>query len=306
MNVFVRGLITAAAAVCCIQIVSVAVLAPRMNRSVAAFPSASGHPEIVQQTMAMHFELENVDGDVLISAHDSDRFVAQADYRIYTHEWGQSDDARAYADTLFELIEEEDRIVLRTEPIERPDGMDVFADYKIFVPRGADIEVNNANGNIQIDAGLNEIDVRARNADIKVMGADGTVVARTVNGRIDVYDANAGADVLTVNGDVAAYVNSGELAAQTTNGSIVARLLNANVETCDLTTRNGGITVVMNEDCSAALEARTARGAVKSDWPVDASTGIERRRHVRGVIGAGQTALTMDSLNGNIWITRSR
>lgn len=305
MNTFARSLITAAAAVCCIQVIAIGVVAPRLSRSVAAFPSAKGHPQIVHQTEARTFRIENLDGNIIVQARPNGSFEANASYRIFTHERGENASAESYAESLFDIEDDGQVFTLRTEPNERPDGMDVFADYIITLPIGSDIEIDNANGNVEISPGLAEVRVRGRNADIWVGGAEGLVTARSTNGRIKIYGAEAGIDAHTVNGNISAHVLGGALAAQTTNGSIVARLLDPTIDECSLTTRNGGITVVMNEECSADLEARTARGAVKSDILVDASAGIERRRHVRGVIGAGATALTMDSLNGNIWITRS-
>ena len=133
----------------------------------------------------------------------------------------------------------------------------------------------------------------------------GSVLAESTNGRIRVMDAPQGATIRTVNGNVYAHMLGGRLKAATTNGAIVAHVLKPEVGACDLTSQNGGITLVMAEQCSARVDAVTGRGVVKSDFLVDSSSGVQQRKQLRGIIGRGDTMLRMDTLNGNIWITRS-
>jgi DUF4097 and DUF4098 domain-containing protein YvlB len=99
-------------------------------------------------------------------------------------------------------------------------------------------------------------------------------------------------------------MTGGPLLAATTNGAIVARALNPGVTECTLSSQNGGITLVMDEGCSAAVEARTDRGSIRSDFPVDSTSGCSKRRHLQGTIGSGHTKVKMDTLNGNIWIAK--
>ena len=108
-----------------------------------------------------------------------------------------------------------------------------------------------------------------------------------------------------MNGSIYATVADGGLRATTANGNIVATLVKPAVKTCDLTAMNGGITLLMAADCSAEVDASTGRGTVRSELPVTAPTGQTKRRELRGRIGAGETRLNLNSLNGNISIARS-
>jgi len=305
MKVFLKSLVAAFAIVVVVQTCTVGLIAPKMSRSVAAHPAAEGSPQIVRQAPGTRLVLENEDGAIRVYTHEEDAISAEVTYRVYTMDPDLDGEARLYANELVRLTVEDDTTRIVTEPEQRPEGLQVFADYVLYVPIGMDVKIRNSNGNVIVaDAGCHALDIQGRNMDVNVVGASGPVYARSTNGRVRVRAAAAGANIETVNGNIYAHVSGGELRAETTNGQIVARLIKPEVSKCALTTRNGGITVVMSEDSSAQVEARTARGAVTADVDVDASDGIERRRHLRGVIGKGQTALTMDSLNGNIWILR--
>ena len=74
----------------------------------------------------------------------------------------------------------------------------------------------------------------------------------------------------------------------------------------DLRSQNGGITLVMAEGCAGRVDAATGRGVVRSDFPVDCVGGVQTRRRLQGTIGSGPTELKMITLNGNLWIARSR
>ncbi|HPJ98824.1 MAG TPA: hypothetical protein PKW60_05020 [Candidatus Hydrogenedentes bacterium] len=69
---------------------------------------------------------------------------------------------------------------------------------------------------------------------------------------------------------------------------------------------NGGITVVLDEQFSGTVDARTTHGGIRSDIPLDTSSGIQRRHHLRGNLGLGHAPLNLQTLNGNIWLARGR
>lgn len=305
MRPLFKSFLTASAVTLAVHTCTVGVVAPRLGRSVAAVPAVTGAPHYVKPA-AGKVELVNNDGAVVVTTHSADTIDVRARYRVYTMAKGMEELAASYGESLVKIEEVGDVLRIVTEPGERPEGLEVIAEYVVSVPNRTDLELRNANGNVTVAKGAGAITVRGRNSDVLINGAEGPVAVRSTNGRIRVVDAEAGAELETVNGNIYAHVSGGSLNADTTNGQIVARLLDRNVETCDLTTRNGGISVVLSPDSSAQLEARTARGAVnRGDVAVDVSNGIDRRRHLRGLIGDGRTALTMDSLNGNIMIMRS-
>lgn len=281
-------------------------------RAVApSLPRVVGRP-VIEETHrfswpdAERFVLENHDGTIRIWPHAAQEIAATANVRIYMVRRGEDGTATTYAETLFGATADAREVRVVTEPAERPDLIEVRVDYDVFVPRGTDIEVMSANGNVHVASGCGRVNIEGRNADIFVRKPQGMVTAQTTNGRIDVVDAPDGARLQTVNGNIYAHMLGGAVSADTSNGVIVAHLLDPRVNSAELNSMNGGITLVMDERCSANIDARTMHGGVRSDFPVDTSSGVRRHRHLRGKIGEGHTALSLQTLNGNIWLARGR
>ena len=106
--------------------------------------------------------------------------------------------------------------------------------------------------------------------------------------------------------DLSVRATGGENLRARPNGAIVAHRLGPDTGQFDLESRNGSITLVMPPNSSGQIDARTGRGVIKSDFVIDGPASIRKRRHLQGTIGSGDTAFTMSTLNGNIWITGSR
>ena len=254
---------------------------------------------------AAFLRLNNPDGSVHVRAREMDGIHLQASINAYVSPGEDRSIAQDYVASLICATLDGSTLDVVTEPGERPDAVDVRVDYTILVPLGTDVAIEGYNGNVWVSKGCGRVSVAGRNTDIEIVEPGGPVVAESTNGRIRVMDAPEGATIRTVNGNVYAHMLGGPLEATTTNGAIVAHVLDPEVRACDLSSRNGGITLVMREDWSAQVEAVTERGVVKSDFPVDSASGVRRRRHLRGTIGKGDTMLRMHTLNGNIWIARS-
>ncbi|HOE65495.1 MAG TPA: DUF4097 family beta strand repeat-containing protein [Candidatus Hydrogenedentes bacterium] len=183
------------------------------------------------------------------------------------------------------------------------EDVNIAVDYAIEAPPGTDIAIENVNGNVKVTGSFGAVNVSGQNADAELTSPQGTVTVRTLNGRVRLTDAAQGADIETVNGNIYAHVTGGALRAETRNGLIVARVADPSVTECNLTTLNGGITVVLSEPCSVAVDAKTQHGRARSDWPM--MTGAENvLQRIAGTIGSGNMPLRMETVNGNIWIAR--
>ncbi len=287
-----------------VQLFVIGVLAPRLP-PILGRPVAQEERNLTVPALP-ELQLENRDGSVQVRAHDRAEVSVYADIRVYAWKSGVESIAREYMESLIEVTTAGDTLVVLTEPGARPDQVDIQVDYTIQVPEGADISVDNSNGNVWISRGCGSITVQGRNTDIEVVEPGGEVAAASTNGRIRVLDAVAATDLETVNGNIYAHMKSGALRAVTTNGAIVAHMLTKRAGDFDLRSQNGGITLVMTDDCGARIDAVTGRGKVKTDFAVDSGSGVRKRRRLQGVIGSGHTKLIMNTLNGNIWIARSR
>ncbi|MDQ1258107.1 MAG: hypothetical protein QG656_2716 [Candidatus Hydrogenedentes bacterium] len=304
MRVFLRSLFTAVGIAGAVQLFAIGALAPRL-------PAVLGRPAVETERAltlpgAASLSLLNVDGSVHIRTHALDGIEVQASIRAYVRETENETLAQNYVASLIATDVQPESVSIVTEPGERPDAIEIQADYNILVPMGTDIAVAGANGNVWVSAGCGRVKVHGCNADIEVVEPRGLVTAESTNGRIRVLDAVGGAEVSTVNGNVYAYIKGGGLRASTTNGAIVAHRLVPGTGGFDLSSANGGITLVMADECAGRVDAETNRGLVKSDFPLTGASTVTKRRQLQGDIGSGDTTLKMRTLNGNIWIARNR
>ncbi|MFP4173230.1 MAG: DUF4097 family beta strand repeat-containing protein [Candidatus Hydrogenedentota bacterium] len=299
MNPLLKSLLTAATVTVMVLACSIALIAPQLRMSVVGPPAVQEKRHYTFDAI-QRLRLENNDGALRVRPHEGDAVEVEARITMYTYSPEDGPMAREYRDSLLVADAANGALTLISEPDERPGELKVFVDYAIRVPFGTDLHIDNANGNVWVGRGSGQVNVQGRNADLEVFAPRGKVTARTTNGRIRVLEAPHGADLETVNGNVYAHVSGGRLRADSTNGAVVARVLDAEVEACDLTSKNGGITVVLSEP-SAEVYAETGRGSVRSDLPLD-PRALTQRRQMRGAIGDRETRLNLHTLNGNIWI----
>ncbi|MCC6486526.1 MAG: hypothetical protein IT364_03430 [Candidatus Hydrogenedentes bacterium] len=305
MKPYVRSILTAIAVSGLVVFFSIKVVAPSV-------PPVVGRPDVEEvrqftQSALPRLRLENADGLVRISTHAGTEVKGQAVVRAFLRGAAEEPLLREYVNGLVQVSEHEGTLVVVTEPSERPDGCELFVVYDVSVPSGTDVDIESNNGNVWVEAGCGRVQVKGRNTDIQVRRPQKDVVAESINGRITVYDAPDGGSLKTVNGNVYADVKGGRLEAATANGNVVARVLGPEVAGAALTSQNGGVTLEMDEGCSATILARTARGSVETELPVDVAAGARHRGYLQGTVGTGGNAatITMDTLNGDISIARS-
>jgi hypothetical protein len=291
------------------SIIASAVLAFSIGVLASNLPDAVGGPDIsdsrdLRLPAARSLYLLNEDGAVQIYTHDFDEITVQASIKAYNRGSVEESVLQGFVRSLVTVNALADTLRIVTEPDERPDNVDLRVDYVINIPVGTDVNIEGSNGNVWVSKGCGDVSVRGRNTDIEITEPRGVVEAQSTNGRIRVFDAPEGAQVRTVNGNIYAHILGGTLNAATTNGAIVARVLDSDVVECSLSSQNGGITILMNDDCTATVDAVTDRGVVKSELPIDVTAGLQKSRHLKGTIGSGHTMLKMDTLNGNIWIKK--
>ncbi len=304
MNDILRSFLTALAILLAILTVTVGLIAPKLQRNVAGNPEHE-LGQALTYAPAKRLVLQHTDGSITIETADIEQMQVQVNARIYARGWLLGKLAREYAASMLASDETPDQVLIITEPGDRPDELQVFADYRVIVPPGTDLDLTVGVGNITIGPGCGAIALRARSSDIVIEAPLGTVFAETVNGRIEAHTLADAADLETENGDIRASTAGRTLNARTGDGAIIAQILQPTVTRAYLNTRNGDIKVSLAEGCSAEVEALTERGQVTAEYPVDARHGVEKRRKIVGTIGAGTTELSMRAMNGNIHIARS-
>lgn len=301
MRVF-QSLAVAALVIFAFSAFGVAVVAPHL-------PPIAGRPDraFVREFEGKGVELLRVhqsDGAITVRTYSGKDVRGSVSIREYLRESTEPAAADAFSQQLLTTTRQGNALDVTTESVERPAGLMLYADYTIWMPEGASLEIDVANGDVRIGPGAGGVTVSGQNANVQVDRPQAGVVVDTVNGRIRVLDAPDGASLRTVNGNLYAHILGGALYAEATNGAIVAHMLKPNASRFELTTKNGGITVVLSDGCAARVDAVTQNGGVRSDLPLT-TPGVSLRGQLHGMIGEDGAALTMESVNGNLWIARA-
>ncbi len=128
-------------------------------------------------------------------------------------------------------------------------------------------------------------------------------VARTVNGLVEAQSLDADTEAHTVNGDV---VLSTTRAAQgeTVNGSITASVGKIN-SALNFSTVNGTISLEVPRTAAAHVHAKTQNGPIRTEFPLAVGGQFPARR-ADGVIGCGGPELRIATVNGSIYLRRSK
>lgn len=209
------------------------------------------------------FELENVNGAIAITTWNEPRVRIEADKAAAT--------AEALRDLTVEIEGEGSTVRVRTR-MRRASwffGSGGKVDYRVTVPVGARLRVENVNGGIEIEAPA------------------GDVKASTTNGGIDVRDASGAVEATSVNGGVrTAYAKMADSADHR------------------FRTVNGSITLTLPEGAGGRVEATTVNGGIDNDLPLE-STGKSTRRRLEGRFGKGRGSLEATTVNGSIRLRRS-
>lgn len=298
-----KSAVTAIVVAAAVQSFTVGVLSKKLSLEICR-PGAEDNRSLSFDGV-QSFRLKNSDGAVRVNVGHGDTLTVSANIRAYTQDSSTQALAEQYVSGLIVAKQEGARVEIITEPTARPDEIDLRVDYVIEVPEGANLNIEGSNGNVWVAKGCHDVDVQGNNSDIELLEPTGVVRAKSANGRIRIINSVDEAAIETVNGSIYATVRKGALKATTANGSIVTTVQTPEVASCDLTAMNGGITLLLAADCSAEVAASTERGAVRSELPVTAPTGPSKRREIHGRIGAGETRINLNSLNGNISIARS-
>lgn len=203
---------------------------------------------------------------------------------------GQNEaEAAAYLDRIeVRVVKTGEGVLVRTViRDEIPSGYVVT--YRIEVPRGWDVRVANANGNVSIN------------------GVHNSATANVANGRVELDDVIGSVQVKVANGEIR---TTGEVPAsgickiRTSNGAIHATLVVDPSASCDLMTINGAITLSLPASTSAGVAAKTSFGRI-SVQGLEFSDKAKNQSLVggetfSGTLGSGSGKLQLATTSGAI------
>jgi hypothetical protein len=141
--------------------------------------------------------------------------------------------------------------------------------YEIFVPQNSDLSLKSHNGGLTISDVRGQIRFEGNNGGVRLKRVAGDVSGATVNGGVQV-----------------------ELTGAIWDGRQL-----------EVSTRNGGVTVVMPSHYSAHVQAETGSGGIHSDFPVTLD-GNTRPRRLDLNLGSGGPLIHIATGNGGVNLKR--
>ncbi len=202
--------------------------------------------------------------------------------------------ARAATEEAAKKLAEKTRITLEplgnklTTKIEKPTlrmGQSVAVSLDVQVPDHISLELITHNGVVEITNITGKVNGTTHNGKVTAEKVSGTATLQTYNGPIRCKEISGDTQLKSHNGNVKVYYAEGALPI-------------CNVS---LITHNGGIDFTAPPNFSAAVEASTHNGSIKTDLPITVVGEVSKRK-LKGTIGTGQGKLHLETHNGSIRI----
>jgi hypothetical protein len=137
--------------------------------------------------------------------------------------------------------------------------------YELLLPAGLAVDVETVNGRISTERRLGSLTLNTVNGSVRVEAHDAPVTVNTVNGSVDVAFAGP-------------------------------------LQTADLETVNGSVTVACRRDSSFRFDLQTVNGKIRSDFPDVTIEGKWGPKEARGEIAGGKSRLAVETVNGEVRI----
>lgn len=220
-------------------------------------------------------------------------------------------------------------------------GIEAWADLRIRVPEGRDVDVRVAlgemrveevsgrlrletgsgevrtrrtRGSLLVDTGSGSVEVREAEGDVRVDTGSGSVELSDVRGEGLLVDTGSGSvrgDAITVStlriDTGSGSVELGRAAASDvvvdTGSGSVALELTSDIGDLAIDTGSGSVELRIPPELGARVEIDTGSGGIETDVPVRIRSA--RRSHLEGTIGDGRGRMRIDTGSGGVRIRGS-
>lgn len=164
------------------------------------------------------------------------------------------------------------------------DDADVGVSLSLLLPLGTAIRVlETSNGDVTVNDGIGNAEVRTSNGDVTFSNFDGTIDIQTSNG-----------DIIVCGGSLAG--------AKTSNGSIEAGIYAVPSEGIVLDTSNGNIIISVLRGLNAEFDMDTSNGSITIDAEDLTDVRISDSDG-RATLGEGGSIISLDTSNGDIKVS---
>jgi len=204
------------------------------------------------------------------------------------------------------------RVDVRTHalPQQKPNSSESSVDYDISIPSGvsvtittatAPITIESVGGDFSLSSGTGPVTVKnAANARVEVRGVAAPVVLSNVTGQVEVTSSNGSVQLTNVSGS--------RVRVAATSGNITYHGDFSGGGSYVLSTHTGAIDVTLPPSASVDLTARSLKGSVENDFPLQAKSHMTfdpaAGRSFAGTSNSGSSSVELESFSGRIRVKK--
>ena len=165
------------------------------------------------------------------------------------------------------------------------------------------VNADSGSGGIRLQKNIGAAVLHTASGKIRVTGIEGALEATSDSGGITVRNSVGALDLHALSGRISADLQSlmDHANFKTSSGSINVKVAEGAAPVV-ANTNSGGITVSLPVEFSGELDAKTASGSIRCQFPLIADEKV--KGHLKGRIGEGEGAtLDLQTSSGNIQVT---
>jgi DUF4097 and DUF4098 domain-containing protein YvlB len=198
------------------------------------------------------------------------------------------------------------------------DSINVYVDYKVWVPEQAAVEIKSVSGDVHVApiggaakigsvsgnvelGGAAGADVDLVSGDLTVSNIAGDVFLKTVSGDIDATGVKGSVEVEAVSGDIKLLdiSEAQTVEAKSVSGNITYTGAIKPGGRYEIKAHSGDIRMTIPAGSSFELEANTFSGDIDSEFEIQV-VGKISPREIHGTVGKGGATLILKSFSGNV------
>jgi DUF4097 and DUF4098 domain-containing protein YvlB len=203
------------------------------------------------------------------------------------------------------------RITLRTHLISKVSGDEAKVDYEVQIPADAGITIDSGSGDVRIENVRGGVSVDSEEGTVEVRGVNGGFIqVQSVNGPIVLGNVQKARVQLTSTGGNIRMdgVSGPSVAAKSTTGSISFAGDCNGGGTYLLTNHSGDIELMMPASASVDLTARSIKGSVENDFPLQkpahAAFAEKEGKTLAGTANSASSSVELRSFSGKIRVKK--
>lgn len=182
-----------------------------------------------------------------------------------------------------------------------------MVDYELYVPERSNLEIRSNMGVVTVRNIRGQVSVDVVEAEVRVAGVDGYVNASSIGRKaVEVTQSKGTIHATTVIGDIVLdQLESDNVKANSTLGNITYKGDFMGGGSYNLSSTDGQISVICDEEASVEWEARTVKGSIKTNLPIKSKQHrpLWRDRHsLLGTLNEGAATVHLSTFSGPIQI----